>query len=83
MFYGIFRDNQELIRELSFPLSGSKDLLFENKYTQPFIIQCKACLWKQHLSYWRNPQYNVTRFVATIVMAALFGAIFIKKGEKM
>nr|GEX38621.1 retrotransposon-related protein [Tanacetum cinerariifolium] len=31
----------------------------------------------------RNPQYNVTRFVATVVMAVLFGAIFIKKGEKI
>nr|GEY05233.1 ABC transporter G family member 39-like isoform X2 [Tanacetum cinerariifolium] len=79
----LYQDNQELIRELSSPSSGSKDLFFRTKYTQPFIIQCKACLWKQHWSYWRNPQYNVIRFITTIVIAALFGAIFFKKGEKI
>ncbi|KAJ9537153.1 hypothetical protein OSB04_029886 [Centaurea solstitialis] len=79
----LYQDNQELIRELSAPLSGSKDLFFRTKYTQPFLIQCKACLWKQHWSYWRNPQYNVVRFITTIVIAALFSAIFFKKGEKI
>ncbi|KAI3707559.1 hypothetical protein L6452_26185 [Arctium lappa] len=79
----LYQDNQELIRELSVPQSGSKDLFFRTKYTQPFIIQCKACLWKQHWSYWRNPQYNVVRFITTIVIAALFSAIFFKKGERI
>ncbi|KAI7748945.1 hypothetical protein M8C21_011098, partial [Ambrosia artemisiifolia] len=78
-----FMVNEKLIRELSSPTNGSKDLHFPTKYTQPFIIQCKACLWKQHWSYWRNPQYNVFRFITTIAMAALFAAIFFKKGEKI
>ncbi|KAL7594961.1 hypothetical protein Lser_V15G29884 [Lactuca serriola] len=79
----LYQDNQELIRELSVPPSGSQDLFFQTKYTQPFIIQCKACLWKQHWSYWRNPQYNLIRFITTIVIAGLFGAIFFKKGGKI
>ncbi|KAM0000591.1 putative ABC-type sulfate transporter [Helianthus debilis subsp. tardiflorus] len=79
----LYRDNLKLIAELSVPQSGSKDLSFRTKYTQPLIIQCKACLWKQHWSYWRNPQYNVIRFVVTIVIAGLFAAIFFKKGEKI
>ncbi|KAI3790860.1 hypothetical protein L2E82_04246 [Cichorium intybus] len=79
----LYQDNQELIKELSAPPNGSKDLFFRTKFTQPFIIQCKACLWKQHWSYWRNPQYNLIRFITTIVVAGLFGAIFFKKGENI
>lgn len=77
------RVNETLIRELSSPQTGSKDLFFPTEYAQPFIIQCKACLWKQHWSYWRNPQYNAVRFITTIVMAAMFAAVFFKKGEQM
>ncbi|KAK1439447.1 hypothetical protein QVD17_05265 [Tagetes erecta] len=79
----LYQDNQKLIMELSVPPSGSKDLFYRTKYAQPFIVQCKACLWKQHWSYWRNPQYNVIRFLTTIVIAGLFSAIFYKKGEKI
>ncbi|MFS8007347.1 putative ABC-2 type transporter [Helianthus anomalus] len=77
------RENQQVIREVSTPSYGSKDLFFHTEYAQPFLVQCKACLWKQHSSYWRNPQYNVTRFVTTIVIAAIFGAVFFNKGQKI
>lgn len=79
----LYQRNQELIKELSAPLSGSKDLFFNTEYAQPFLVQCKACLWKHHLSYWRNPQYNVTRFVTTILIAAIFGAVFLNKGKQI
>ncbi|XP_076930284.1 ABC transporter G family member 39-like [Bidens hawaiensis] len=79
----LYQENQELIRELSTPSSGSKDLFFHTEYVQPFLVQCKACLWKQHWSYWRNPQYNITRFVTTIVIAAVFGVVFFNKGQKI
>ncbi|KAI3695747.1 hypothetical protein L1987_78747 [Smallanthus sonchifolius] len=79
----LYQENEQLIRELSAPPSGSKDLSFPSKYAQPFIIQCKASLWKQHWSYWRNPQYNAVRFIITIIMAAMFAAIFFKKGEEI
>ncbi|KVI07937.1 AAA+ ATPase domain-containing protein [Cynara cardunculus var. scolymus] len=79
----LYQGNQELIRELSTPSSGSKDLSFSAKYAQSFIVQCKACLWKQHWSYWRNPQYNITRFATTIIIAAIFGAVSLNKGQKI
>ncbi|KAF7151591.1 hypothetical protein RHSIM_Rhsim02G0208600 [Rhododendron simsii] len=75
--------NQELIKELSTPPLGSEDLYFSTKYSQPFVTQCKACFWKQHRSYWRNPQYNVIRFFTTIVIASIFGFILWKKGQQM
>ncbi|XP_074366352.1 pleiotropic drug resistance protein 2-like isoform X2 [Apium graveolens] len=78
-----YRSNQELIKDLSTPKSGSKDLYFPTQYSQPFITQFKACFWKQHWSYWRNPQYNAIRFFMTAVIGLIFGIIFWKKGDKM
>ncbi|KAI6674140.1 hypothetical protein NL676_002046 [Syzygium grande] len=78
----LYQRNQELIKELSTPVPGSKDLYFPTKYSQPFLTQCKACFWKQHWSYWRNPQYNAIRFFMTIVIGALFGLIFWNKGQQ-
>ncbi|KAK9290336.1 hypothetical protein L1049_008503 [Liquidambar formosana] len=78
----LYQRNQELIKELSTPAPGSKDLYFPTKYSQPFLTQCKACFWKQHWSYWRNPQYNAIRFFMTIVIGVLFGVIFWNKGDK-
>lgn len=82
-FYAFCRRNQELNAELSIPAPGSKDLYFPTKYSQPFLTQFTACFWKQHWSYWRNPQYNVIRFFMTIVIGIIFGVIFWNKGKKM
>nr|GEY47906.1 AAA+ ATPase domain-containing protein [Tanacetum cinerariifolium] len=65
------------------PSSGSKDLVFLTQYPQPFLVQCKACLWKQHWSYWRNLQYNAIRFAITVLAAAILGVVFFRKGEKI
>ncbi|KAJ7971515.1 Pleiotropic drug resistance ABC transporter [Quillaja saponaria] len=78
----LYKRNQELIKELSTPAPGSKDLYFPTKFSQSFFVQCKACFWKMHWSYWRNPQYNAIRFFLTITIGLLFGVIFWKKGKK-
>ncbi|GKV37528.1 hypothetical protein SLEP1_g45550 [Rubroshorea leprosula] len=78
----LYQRNQELIKELSAPAPGSKDLYFPTKYSQPFLTQCMACFWKQHWSYWRNPQYSAVRLFITIVIGILFGLIFWDKGQK-
>lgn len=79
----LYRRNQELIKELSTPATGSKDLYFPTQYSQPFSTQCKACFWKQHWSYWRNSRYNAIRFFMTIVIGVLFGVIFWGKGDQI
>lgn len=78
----LYHNNEELIKELSTPVAGTKDLYFPTKYSQSFITQCKACFWKQYWSYWRNPQYNVVRFFMTIIVGVMFGLIFWNKGDK-
>eukprot|EP00257_Ricinus_communis_P023764 XP_015583834.1 pleiotropic drug resistance protein 2 isoform X1 [Ricinus communis] len=79
----LYQRNQELIKELSIPPSGSKDLYLPTKYSQSFLVQCKACFWKHHWSYWRNPQYNAIRFFLTVIIGTLFGLIFWNKGQKI
>ncbi|KOM41952.1 hypothetical protein LR48_Vigan04g215000 [Vigna angularis] len=78
----LYRRNKALIRELSTPPAGSKDLYFPTKYSQTFFTQCMACLWKQHLSYWRNPPYSAVRLLFTTIIALLFGTIFWDIGSK-
>ncbi|GAB2255079.1 hypothetical protein Droror1_Dr00008857 [Drosera rotundifolia] len=77
----LYQRNQELIKELSNPAPGSKDLYFPTEFSQPFFTQCKACFWKQHWSYWRNPSYNAIRFFMTTVVGLLFGLIFFNEGK--
>ncbi|KAJ7951846.1 Pleiotropic drug resistance ABC transporter [Quillaja saponaria] len=78
----LFRRNKALIEELSTPPSGSNDLHFSTQYSQSFCIQCKACLWKQRISYWRNPKYTAVRFLFTTVIALMFGSMFWNLGSK-
>ncbi|XWS27183.1 hypothetical protein CRYUN_Cryun26dG0093100 [Craigia yunnanensis] len=78
----LYRRNKALVKELSSPAPGSKDLYFQTRYSQSLLTQCKACLWKQYWSYWRNPPYTAVRFLFTTVIALLFGTIFWDLGSK-
>ncbi|KAM0847154.1 hypothetical protein ACQ4PT_055202 [Festuca glaucescens] len=78
----LYQRNKALIDELSTPPSGSDALYFPTKHSRSFFTQCLACLWKQNLSYWRNPQYNAVRFFSTMIIALLFGTIFWDLGTK-
>ncbi|VAH68952.1 unnamed protein product [Triticum turgidum subsp. durum] len=74
--------NKNLIKELSTPPEGSNDLSFPTQYSQTFLTQCFACLWKQSQSYWRNPPYTAVKYFYTVVMALLFGTMFWGIGRK-
>ncbi|KAK9032478.1 hypothetical protein V6N11_056740 [Hibiscus sabdariffa] len=76
------RRNKALVKELSSPAPGSKDLYFQTTYSQSLLTQCMACLWKQYWSYWRNPQYTAVRFLFTTTIALLFGTIYWDIGSK-
>ncbi|KAJ9692524.1 hypothetical protein PVL29_011532 [Vitis rotundifolia] len=78
----LYRRNKDLIKELSQPAPGSKDLYFPTQYSQSFFTQCMACLWKQRKSYWRNPPYTAVRFFFTTFIALIFGTMFWDLGTK-
>ncbi|KAG6408667.1 hypothetical protein SASPL_131685 [Salvia splendens] len=78
----LHESNKELANKLSIPPAGSKDLHFSTRYPQNGWEQFKACLWKQHWSYWRSPKYNVMRSLHMIFAAFLFGLVFWNQGKK-
>uniref|UniRef100_V5NXR4 PDR protein 5 n=1 Tax=Tabernaemontana elegans TaxID=761068 RepID=V5NXR4_9GENT len=78
----LFRRNKELVERLRKPNSDSKDLSFPTKYSQSFFDQFLACLWKQNLSYWRNPQYTAVRFFYTVIISLMLGTICWRFGSK-
>ncbi|XP_068652791.1 ABC transporter G family member 39-like isoform X2 [Aristolochia californica] len=79
----LYRRNKVLIKELSIPPPGLNDLYFPSQYSLPFFTQCIACLWKQRMSYWRNPPYNAVRLFFTTFIALMFGTMFWDLGTKM
>ncbi|KAM0969496.1 hypothetical protein ACFX13_018009 [Malus domestica] len=78
----LFQRNKELVENLSKPSANSKDLNFPSKYSQSFVEQFLTCLWKQNLSYWRNPQYTAVRFFYTVIISFMLGTICWKFGDK-
>lgn len=78
----LYLQNQQLVELLSKPDRNSKFLCFPTKYSQTFLGQFFACLWKQNLSYWRNPQYTAVRFFYTVIISLMFGTMCWKFGAK-
>ncbi|KAG0520026.1 hypothetical protein BDA96_08G037400 [Sorghum bicolor] len=75
------KDKDELVRHLSIPPSGTSNLHFPTRYPQKFWEQFKACIWKQCLSYWRTPSYNLVRIVFITVTSITFGALYWQQGN--
>ncbi|XP_065867193.1 pleiotropic drug resistance protein 1-like [Euphorbia lathyris] len=79
----LYRRNKALIKDLGKPTPGSKDLHFSSQYSLSFFDQLLACLWKQNLSYWRNPPYTAVRLIFTTFMGLIFGTMFWNLDSKL
>ncbi|XP_062203923.1 ABC transporter G family member 41-like isoform X2 [Phragmites australis] len=75
------KDKDTLVKRLSIPPPGISDLYFPTRYPQKFWEQFKACLWKQCLSYWRTPSYNLVRIMFITVCCIAFGALYWQQGN--
>ncbi|KAK9141567.1 hypothetical protein Syun_010967 [Stephania yunnanensis] len=78
----LYQRNKQLVERLSKPSIDAKELSFPSKYARTFLDQFSSCLWKQNLSYWRNPQYTAVRFFYTVIISLMFGSICWKFGSK-
>ncbi|KAK6285958.1 hypothetical protein POUND7_012137 [Theobroma cacao] len=79
----LYQRNKEIVKGLSLPARGSEQLHFSTPFPQNGWEQVKACLWKQHLSYWRSPKYNLVRLAFTILSSWLYGALLWQKGQNL
>ncbi|KAG8486122.1 hypothetical protein CXB51_019472 [Gossypium anomalum] len=78
----LYKRNNALIEQLNMPSPGAKELHFSTQYSQSFLSQFLACLWKQRCLYWRNTEYTAVRFFFTTIIALMFGTMFWKVGSK-
>ncbi|KAL3689015.1 hypothetical protein R1sor_015324 [Riccia sorocarpa] len=78
----LFQTNKRFVEELSQPATNARDLWFPKKYSQPLFTQVLSCLWKQRITYWRNPKFNNIRFLFTFSCAVFVGTIFWGVGSK-
>ncbi|KAL7583190.1 hypothetical protein Lser_V15G44910 [Lactuca serriola] len=79
----LYKSNRDLVNTLGKPPSGSKELYFPTRFPQNGWGQFKACLWKQHLSYWRSPSYNLMRSLHMLFASFIFGLLFWDQGRKI
>ncbi|KAK1356757.1 pleiotropic drug resistance protein 3-like [Heracleum sosnowskyi] len=75
------RETKQRIKELSSPAQGSAELHFSTRFSQTQWEQFKACLWKQNLSYWRSPKYNLVRLAFITMASVILAAILWQKGK--
>ncbi|XP_015068051.1 pleiotropic drug resistance protein 3 [Solanum pennellii] len=79
----LHKNNEELVKKLTFPPAGSKDLHFPTQFSQNGWGQFKTCFWKQYWSYWRSPSYNLMRSLHMLFASVVFGLLFWNKGKKL
>ncbi|KAK1384996.1 hypothetical protein POM88_022731 [Heracleum sosnowskyi] len=71
----------ELVKELSYPVGGLEQLKKSTCFSRNGWEQFQACLWKQNLSYWRSPNYNLVRLTFITVVSLLLGGLLWQKGN--
>ncbi|KAL2941741.1 Pleiotropic drug resistance protein 3 [Bienertia sinuspersici] len=77
------QNNEETVQKLSIPSVGSKDLHFRSRFSLSGWEQYKSCLWKQQLSYWRSPSYNLLRLMFAFLTSVVFGLLFWQQGRSI
>uniref|UniRef100_K3WZL1 ABC transporter domain-containing protein n=1 Tax=Globisporangium ultimum (strain ATCC 200006 / CBS 805.95 / DAOM BR144) TaxID=431595 RepID=K3WZL1_GLOUD len=59
------------------PAPGAQELIFTQKRAASSVVQMKYVVGRFIDLYWRTPSYNLTRYVMSIILALLFGTIFV------
>ncbi|CAL5380308.1 unnamed protein product [Camellia sinensis] len=79
----LYQNNKEHVNSWSTPPPSSKELYFATRFSQNGWGQFKSCLWKQHLSYWRSPSYNLMRFTYMLIASLFFRILFWDQERKI
>ncbi|XP_013614326.1 PREDICTED: ABC transporter G family member 43-like [Brassica oleracea var. oleracea] len=79
----LFKENNIVIEQMRGTSSETEELTSSTRYAQTGWGQFKACLWKQQLSYWRNPSYNLTRIMFMCLTSVICGVLFWQKAKKI
>ncbi|KAJ8550813.1 hypothetical protein K7X08_000183 [Anisodus acutangulus] len=66
-----YQRTKALVKELSTPPPGAKDLYFPTQYSQSAWRQFKSCLWKEWWTQWRSTNHNLVRFFFSLAAALM------------
>lgn len=75
------RNDQEGDAIVARTRDDSSELKIESRYATSFSTQVKMTLKKYFAFYWRAPHYNMTRIVMTLLIALLYGLIYLNEGK--
>jgi len=75
------KEQNERIADLSKPREGTSAISFVTRYSRNILTQFWLCLEKNNTLYYRSPNYNMVRFLITIVVGLLFGTLYWNQGN--
>lgn len=52
------------------------------QYAVPLSVQVQLLLGRWHQVQWRMPQYNLMRFIVTLLIAVVFGTVYFGRGQE-
>ncbi|KAL0874148.1 hypothetical protein Bca101_023853 [Brassica carinata] len=77
----LYKENEMVVEQMI--SSAAEESISSTGYAQTGWEQFNACLWKQNLSYWRNPSYNLTRIIFMSITSMLCGILFWQKANEI
>ncbi|KAG2441719.1 hypothetical protein HXX76_003334 [Chlamydomonas incerta] len=76
------KSNEAVIHAAAQPVPGSQPLAFSSRYAVSMWTQFRLLMRRALVTYWRNPPYNVLRFLVTLGMGIMFGTLYWDRGNK-
>lgn len=64
-------------------VQDTKPLSLDSKYATSYGMQARELLRKYFLFYWRAPHYNFVRVLMTLIIALIYGLIYLNAGEDL
>ncbi|KAL6780792.1 hypothetical protein ACKKBF_B11655 [Auxenochlorella protothecoides x Auxenochlorella symbiontica] len=75
------RENEKLIEAAHAVAPGMPDLQYADMEVSGAWVQLGHLLRRNFVMYWRAPDYNITRFGVTLLVAFVFGSLAWEQGE--
>ncbi|PNW71465.1 hypothetical protein CHLRE_16g655450v5 [Chlamydomonas reinhardtii] len=76
------KSNEAFTHAAAQPVPGSQPLAFSSRYAVSMWTQFRLLMHRALVTYWRNPPYNVLRFLVTLGMGIMFGTLYWDRGNK-
>jgi ABC-type multidrug transport system permease subunit len=73
----LHKDCYQRIAKVCESVSEDGIVSFPSQYATSRMFQLKECTLRARLIYWRSPSYNLIRVMTSVVIALLFGSVYV------